>query len=548
MADEQTVEALRSLASGFWTWRRATAPDSTDDIDRVERPPGWTPDWSAGAIAARRDTLDGLRDRYRALDLSGQPVATQVNGRLLGCALDRVHWELNLIRGWQANPCFYLDQSLGAVYPLLLVPPPVDDTRAAAIVARLAAVPAVLGQARANLAGNAAAGFTRAALDLLDHAPDDLRTAMAALAPLLPEHQRPALATAAEAAAAALEAYRDWLAAEPSGGAGTPAVGPAAFAFFLHRVALLPYSIAEIRAMGRQEWDRAVATEAILARRYRDLPAPALPADAAAQVDRQADDEGRVREFYAGRGILSQPDSLRHYRFAPMPEYVAPLEWLGVADDLTSPARVGEDAVRYVPPPGPDLPYFARAAAADPRLAIVHEGVHAQQLALSWAHPDPDRRHHYDSTPNEGIAFYNEELMLLSGLFDDEPHSARAIASFLRLRALRVELDVALALGEFDVEAAGRYLEEAVPLDAATAREEAVFFAGNPGQAMSYLVGKRQVLALLADATRRDGFALDAFHDRLWREGNVPLALQRWELLGQRDDLDRADALADGRG
>ncbi|OLE28033.1 MAG: hypothetical protein AUG44_08500 [Actinobacteria bacterium 13_1_20CM_3_71_11] len=133
MADEQTVEALRSLASGFWTWRRATAPDSTDDIDRVERPPGWTPDWSAGAIAARRDTLDGLRDRYRALDLSGQPVAIQVNGRLLGWALDRVHWELNLIRAWQANPCFYLDQSLGAVYPLLLVPPPVDDTRAAAI-------------------------------------------------------------------------------------------------------------------------------------------------------------------------------------------------------------------------------------------------------------------------------------------------------------------------------------------------------------------------------------------------------------------------------
>jgi hypothetical protein len=548
MADDQIADALRDLETRFWAWRTATVPDSTDDIARVERPPGWTPDWSGGAVAARRATLDEFHAGYQALDLSGQPVGVQVNGRLLGCALARVHWELNLVGAWRTNPCFYLDQSLGAVYPLLLVPPPFDDARAAAVVARLAAVPAVLAQGRANLAGNAVAGFARAALDLLDHAPDDLRTAMGALAPLLPEQRRTALAGAAAEAAAALEVYRDWLAAELPRCPDVTAVGPAAFAFFVHRVALLPYPIEEIRAIGRQEWDRAVATEAALARRYRDLPPPALPADTAAQVDRQAGDERRVRGFYAGHGILSQPDSLRHYRFAPIPDYVAPLSWLGVEDDLTSPSRIDQDAVRYVPPPEPGLPYFARAAAADPRLVIAHEGVHAQQLALSWAHPDPARRHYYDSVPNEGIAFYNEELMLVSGLFDGAPHSALAIASFLRLRALRVEVDVALALGEFDVDAAGRYLEDAVPMDAATAREEAVFFAGNPGQGMSYLVGKRQVLALLADAARRDGFALDAFHDRLWREGNVPLALQHWELLGSRDDLDRADDLAETEG
>jgi uncharacterized protein (DUF885 family) len=51
---------------------------------------------------------------------------------------------------------------------------------------------------------------------------------------------------------------------------------------------------------------------------------------------------------------------------------------------------------------------------------------------------------------------------------------------------------------------------------------------------------------LLATATRRlgDRFDLQEFHDRLWREGNVPLSLQRWELLGLRDHLDEADRLA----
>jgi Bacterial protein of unknown function (DUF885) len=118
--------------------------------------------------------------------------------------------------------------------------------------------------------------------------------------------------------------------------------------------------------------------------------------------------------------------------------------------------------------------------------------------------PQPGR-HYYDSTPNEGIAFYDEERMWHSGLFDDR-----------------------------------------VPLDAQTAREEAVFFAGNPGQAITYLVGKQQILALLAEASRRDGFALDDVHDRLWQDGNVPLASQRWELLGLRDDLDRADRVGEG--
>jgi hypothetical protein len=46
-----------------------------------------------------------------------------------------------------------------------------------------------------------------------------------------------------------------------------------------------------------------------------------------------------------------------------------------------------------------------------------------------------------------------------------------------------------------------------------------------------------------AVAGRTDGFSLRAFHDRLWREGNVPIALQRWELLDDRRDLDRIEEL-----
>ncbi|MGH9557379.1 MAG: hypothetical protein ACRD2Y_16330 [Terriglobales bacterium] len=48
-------------------------------------------------------------------------------------------------------------------------------------------------------------------------------------------------------------------------------------------------------------------------------------------------------------------------------------------------------------------------------------------------------------------------------------------------------------------------------------------------------------MRLLAEARRAqgDGFSLRAFHDFVWKNGNVPLSLQRWEYLGVRDEADK---------
>ena len=47
------------------------------------------------------------------------------------------------------------------------------------------------------------------------------------------------------------------------------------------------------------------------------------------------------------------------------------------------------------------------------------------------------------------------------------------IWNYARLRALRVEVDVRLALGTFSIDQAADYLRTAVPMDAAAARSEA---------------------------------------------------------------------------
>jgi uncharacterized protein (DUF885 family) len=109
----------------------------------------------------------------------------------------------------------------------------------------------------------------------------------------------------------------------------------------------------------------------------------------------------------------------------------------------------------------------------------------------------------------------------------------------MRLRAVRVGVDVALATGELTIDTAAEELGRSVPMDIGTAREEASFFASEPGQAITYQVGKLQILAFLADARRArgDAFELRAFHDQLWVDGNVPIALQRWEMLGLQDEV-----------
>jgi len=136
--------------------------------------------------------------------------------------------------------------------------------------------------------------------------------------------------------------------------------------------------------------------------------------------------------------------------------------------------------------------------------------------------------------------------MLQFGFFDDKPRLREIMSNFMRLRALRVEVDVKLAIGEFTIDQAADYLEKIVPVDRATARQEAVFFASSPGQAITYQIGKLQIIKFLADArlNQNEQFNLRAFHDYLWKNGNVPIALLRWEYLGLSDEIETLDGFA----
>ena len=118
------ADELDDLAQKFWTWRAVEQPITGDDITRIERPEGWVPDWSPETVANYRRQRDEFEAQWKKMDASKWPVARQVDYRLVGSAIARVRWELDLNRSWQRDPGFYLEQSLGAYQSLLLPPPP----------------------------------------------------------------------------------------------------------------------------------------------------------------------------------------------------------------------------------------------------------------------------------------------------------------------------------------------------------------------------------------------------------------------------------------
>jgi len=532
------AESLEKLAEDFWAWRAKHAPFTGDDVNRIERP-GGIRDWSRASIDNQQKDLAEFEARLKKLDAATWPVPQQADYRLMGSALARVRWELDINPRWKRDPNFYIAQTLTPIVEALTVPGPYDGARSREILTCIENIPSILQQGVENL-DKPPAPFATVAIQALENIRSRLRQMAAALlkSTTLKEQE---LNSTTDRAADALDRFREKLREMLPSLPNKTALGRDAYVFFLKNVALIPYSPEELLAMGRQEWNRAVAFEAFEKNRNKNVSPLKMANNINGWIEDAAAKELQIRDFLKHSEILTVPDWLQHYTLHPMPEFLRVLQGFGETDDFTSPSRLKENCIRYVTEPSGKLGYFWQATAEDPRPITVHEGIpgHYFQLCLSWKHEDPIRRYYYDSGANEGIGFYAEEMMLHAGLFDDSPRTREIIYNFMRLRALRVEMDVKLALGEFTLDKAAKYLQGRVPMDENTARQEAIAFATGPGQAITYQIGKLQIMKFLADARIQQGgkFNLRAFHDFVWKNGNVPIALQEWEFLGDAGDV-----------
>src|SRR5881392_3332278 len=198
-------DTLAQLASDFWGWRAKYAPFTGDDVNRIERP-GGVRDWSAAALDKRGRDLKDFDALYQKIEATGWPIPQQVDYRLMGSALARIHWELEINPRWKRDPTFYIEQTLTAIVEALTVPAPYDEARSHEILARIQNVPSILLQGSENL-DKPPGPFLSVAIQALQGVRERLRKMATSLRPAttLTENE---LTEATDRAADALEDFR----------------------------------------------------------------------------------------------------------------------------------------------------------------------------------------------------------------------------------------------------------------------------------------------------------------------------------------------------
>ena len=78
-------------------------------------------------------------------------------------------------------------------------------------------------------------------------------------------------------------------------------------------------------------------------------------------------------------------------------------------------------------------------------------------------------------------------------------------------------------------------------MDEQTARQEAIAFSTVPGQAITYQIGKLQILKLRDDykGQQGDDFSLQKFHNELLSHGMPPIRLLREIMLKDQSKWDQ---------
>ena len=507
-------------------------------------------DFSPAAVERQKAQLGKLRARFDGLDPADWPLSDKVDYLIVRSELDMLDYGLHVYRATSRNPAFYLSSIssfgmlsgavLSGLGRLVQQPPPFAQARAAGILAHMRSIPAILEQARQNL--------TEPTREMARWALRDLADAGAsskAFAQGLRGHFPHPLAGELDAAAAdlgaALESYGQWIEARLPGMAGARPIGRDMYDWILRRIWLLPFDAEDILRLGEQEFARYLAFTSFEESRNRGLPPLQGAQTTAEYAQRTAAEAGAIRSFLKEKRALDVPDYVGPYRRTGMPDYIQAFSLWAALSGYKTPDN---GVVKYSVPE--DHPYTATywesIMRVDPSTNIFHDGIpgHHLQGIVSARHPSPIRAGRRDRFKSEGWSTYWEETAMQLGYYDQRPRSRELIYNFLRLRAMRVIVDVKMALGEMSVDEATAALMT-IPLDRRIASEEAADFFAAPTGGIVYHIGKLQIERLLAERRAQLGadFDLGRFHNELVAAAWVPIELTRWEMTGNVENVQR---------
>jgi uncharacterized protein (DUF885 family) len=437
-------------------------------------------------------------------------------------------------RQFAHDPSFHLMHAVNGIFLLLARRSANTVERAAALLARLQALPAFLETAIAVLTEPDAVfvgmglSIIPGAIALIQDGLDDPELDLAMLDELELERAR-------REAVEALEAFSDVL-VEMQGRAGNHfAIGRELFDRKLHTAHMITENADELLRFGERlrataiaeletiakEIEPGVPWQEIAAQLRTDIPSP----DSALEEYREAMEAARY--FTISRDLMPVPDTTLDV--VPTPDFLRPLIPLAAyqGPGAFDPVQRGLFLVT-LPEHGESWRSHCRAEL--PSTAL-HEGIPGHHLQMSIGNRLPSVPRRVLSTPaaREGWALYCESLMAEMGFLDSAAERFFQ-AHHLLWRAIRVILDVSLHTKGMSMEEAAARLRDELGFEPHVAEAEAKRYCAYPTYQLCYAVGRRDILALREDLrkARTDEFSLSTFHEELLQYGALPTALARW--------------------
>ncbi len=510
-------------------------------------------DYSSGSISKMIGKLNGLKTRIQKGQAAAKGVEESVRYKLMLSNVESTLLDLETLRWYRTSPSLYLDEVLyGLVY--LVGEPDSSHVNIDAVIGRMRSVPGLLATAQKNIKLPPPV-YVDIAIESVEPIIDFYKQTTTTLIEVFPL-QATMLAKLSQDAQEALNDFGAFLDKVPTGAPTSFAIGKANFDYKLKHEYFLPYGSDSLLKIG----------ESLLAdarKAYSDFQATAdmthpsgldsvyVPMQFTREdlIDYYDWEVNQVKYFISSHDLISIPEDIASVIVQETPMYMRPIR-AGIAYQPCGPFDSNGVGIFYIRPIPDSLDRVQLEARyrfvhrRGFRGSVVHEAYpgHHLQTQLASGNPDVIRKWQSNTMLMEGWALYCEEMMYHAGLFGKEdPAQWLGILGGIRFRAARIVADVKLHTGQFTYDQCVDWLIDVLEAksesDQEYFRKEVRRYSLNPTIQMSYLVGKRELMALREAMKKRDGdsFTLKKFHDAVLAQGSVPPALL-WELLGLKRD------------
>ncbi len=501
---------------------------------------GNVPDYGATAMAAKAAALPGWQRRLEAIDRQGWPIEHLNDYQLVKAEMNGLDFNLRVLRPWARDPAFYVSvwaartdvplREAPIVHPeieLYAYGFPLSDAAQRELTARIGAIPALLVQAKVNLAGSNARDlwvFGVQELRNQSHVLRDLAAGTLTVSTLEGSQHAdisrasPELRTSVLQAQKATEDFVAWLEREAPRKSGPSGVGKEDYTWYQQNVHFAPFTWGEEVVLLRRELERAQVALKLEEHHNRRLKELEPAADAASFDQLKYARLDQFLDFLVKQEIIPDKPYLRAALIPQLGHFV----------------------------PEEQRVFFSRVTHREPMLLLSHD-YHWFDLARMRDEPNSSPIRRRASLSNiwdgraEGFATAFEEILMHAGLYDGNPRAKELVWIMLANRAARGLASLYVQANEFDLEKAGRFHATwtprgwANPKDSLTGFEQLLYLR-QPGYGTSYITGKVMLDQLLSEyaqqlASAGRPFVLRDFLDRFNAAGMIPIALMEDEMI-----------------